>query len=122
MKRSAPLDNTTIIKLDLSRLIEDIKHDEENTEDIEEAAESIINDYYEDNYNEDYQDNYIVNYLATLIHLQNESIEYITINQLKNIEKYFNGILFATDRLASIDYEDIEKIFNNYDSIVLGYK
>jgi hypothetical protein len=119
MKRSAPLDNT---KLDLSRLIEDIKHDETNTEDIGQAAESIINDYYEDNYNEDYQDNYIVNYLATLIHLQNESVEYITINQLKNIEKYFNGILFATDRLASIDYEDIEKIFNNYDNIVLGYK
>ena len=119
MKRSAPLDTT---KLDLSRLIEDIKQNEESTEDIGKAAENIINDYYEDNYNEDYQNNYIVNYLATLIHLQNEDIEHITIKQLKNIEKYFNGILFSTDRLASIDYEDIEKIFNNYDNIVLGYK
>jgi hypothetical protein len=127
MKRSAPQDNT---KLNLTRLIEDIKHNE--VEDIEkgspmleftttnfQAAQKIIEDYYEENYDEDYQENYEINYLATLIHLQNEGIEHLTIRQLENIEKYFLNILNATNRLAQVDFEDIENIFNNYDRIVL---
>jgi hypothetical protein len=93
------------------------------SEDIHEAAESIINDYYEDNYDSDlYGNNYDINYYAILSHLFNENIYTLKSSQLDNISRFLNNILLSSTRLAQLDYDDIENIFNNYDSIVLGYK
>jgi hypothetical protein len=95
----------------------------EFSENIHEAAESIINDYYEDNYDSDlYGNDYDINYYAILSHLFNENIYTLKSSQLDNISRFLNNILLSSTRLAQLDYDDIENIFNNYDSIVLGYK
>jgi hypothetical protein len=134
MKRSAPRleDNTyevsELLKAMREEAAEKVESEEvsqmvEFSQDIHEAAESIINDYYEDNYDSDlYGTDYDINYYAILSHLFNENIYTLKSSQLDNISRFLNNILLSSTRLAQLDYDDIENIFNNYDSIVLGYK
>jgi hypothetical protein len=134
MKRSAPRleDNTyevsELLKAMREEAAEKVESGEvsqmvEFSEDIHEAAESIINDYYEDNYNTElYGTDYDINYYAILSHLFNENIYTLKSSQLDNISRFLNNILLSSTRLAQLDYDDIENIFNNYDSIILGYK
>jgi hypothetical protein len=134
MKRSAPRleDNTyevsELLKAMREEAAEKVESEEvsqmvEFSEDIHEAAESIINDYYEDNYNTElYGTDYDINYYAILSHLFNENIYTLKSSQLDNISRFLNNILLSSTRLAQLDYDDIENIFNNYDSIILGYK
>ena len=134
MKRSAPRleDNTyevsELLKAMREEAAEKVESEEvsqmvEFSEDIHEAAESIINDYYEDDYNTDlYGTDYDINYYAILSHLFNEGIYTLKSSQLDNISRFLNNILLSSTRLAQLDYDDIENIFNNYDSIILGYK
>jgi hypothetical protein len=134
MKRSAPrLEDNTYEVSDLLKAMreeaaekvesEEVSQMVEFSQDIHEAAESIINDYYEDNYDSDlYGTDYDINYYAILSHLFNENIYTLKSSQLDNISRFLNNILLSSTRLAQLDYDDIENIFNNYDSIVLGYK
>ena len=134
MKRSAPRleenihEVSELLKAMREEAAEKVESEEvsqmvEFSEDIHEAAESIINDYYEDNYNTElYGNDYDINYYAILSHLFNESIYTLKSSQLDNISRFLNNILLSSTRLAQLDYDDIENIFNNYDTIVLGYK
>jgi hypothetical protein len=134
MKRSAPrleeniYEVSELLKAMREEAAEKVESGEvsqmvEFSEDIHEAAESIINDYYEDNYNTElYGTDYDINYYAILSHLFNENIYTLKSSQLDNISRFLNNILLSSTRLAQLDYDDIENIFNNYDSIILGYK
>jgi hypothetical protein len=134
MKRSAPrleeniYEVSELLKAMREEAAEKVESEEvsqmvEFSQDIHEAAESIINDYYEDNYDSDlYGTDYDINYYAILSHLFNENIYTLKSSQLDNISRFLNNILLSSTRLAQLDYDDIENIFNNYDSIVLGYK
>jgi hypothetical protein len=134
MKRSAPrleeniYEVSELLKAMREEAAEKVESGEvsqmvEFSEDIHEAAESIINDYYEDNYNTElYGNDYDINYYAILSHLFNENIYTLKSSQLDNISRFLNNILLSSTRLAQLDYDDIENIFNNYDSIILGYK
>ena len=124
MKRSAPRLEENIYEVsELLKAMREEAAEKVESEDIHEAAESIINDYYEDNYDSDlYGNNYDINYYAILSHLFNENIYTLKSSQLDNISRFLNNILLSSTRLAQLDYDDIENIFNNYDSIVLGYK
>jgi hypothetical protein len=134
MKRSAPrleeniYEVSELLKAMKEEAAEKVESEEvsqmlEFSQDIHEAAESIINDYYEDNYDSElYGTDYDINYYAILLHLFNENIYTLKSSQLDNISRFLNNILLSSTRLSQLDYEDIENIFNNYDSIILGYK